>query len=116
MLSIIRDIGKYLSDESIYKKEHIAEIFGLRPSASFVSAMNDILKKFYGNRDQDKMLQRFYGETSKNWKEYFIPCEDQKIVNLMLIHLPERLLTFLEEDKTTEEKVFNFILVIIYAL
>ena len=44
--SVIRDIGWYLSDENIYKKEQITEVFNLRPSDSFLAAMNKLLSKF----------------------------------------------------------------------
>ena len=44
--SVIRDIGRYLSDENIYKKEQITEDFNQQPSDSFLAAMNKLLSKF----------------------------------------------------------------------
>ena len=44
--SVIRDIGRYLSDENIYKKEQITEVFNQQPSDSFLAAMNKPLSKF----------------------------------------------------------------------
>ena len=64
---IIRDVGRYLTDEKLYKPEQVAEVFKLEPSESFVNFLNDL--------------------------------EDQKMVFLMLIHLPERLLICMEQDK-----------------
>ena len=94
--SVIRDIGRYLSDENIYKKEQITEVFNLQPSDSFLAAMSKLLSKFTLKKNQDKLLQEFYGLGNANWKEYFHPCSDPKVVFLMLIHLPERLIRFLE--------------------
>ena len=66
--SVIRDIGRYLSDENIYKKEQITEIFKLQPSDSFLAAMNKLLSKFKLKKNQDKLLQECYGLANANWK------------------------------------------------
>jgi hypothetical protein len=81
---IIRDIGRYLADEKLYKPEQAAEVFKLEPSETFVKFLNDLL---------------LYGNTNANWHEYFHPYPDKKMVFLMLIHLPERLLICIEQDK-----------------
>ena len=39
---IIRDIGRYLADEKLYKQEHIGECFQLQPSDSFVEMNNNV--------------------------------------------------------------------------
>lgn len=107
MLSLIRDIGRYLTDEKIYKQEQITEIFNLQPSDSFIAAMDKLLSKFQSKKNQDKFLQEFYGMTKANWEEFFHPCTDPKVVFLMLIHLPERLLGFLElADKKAQPEVY----------
>ena len=97
--SIIRDIGRHLVDEKLYKKEQTAEIFKLHPSKSFVSFVNQLLLKFKRKRNQDKFLKDFYGNLHANWKEYFHPYGEQKIVFLMVIRLPQRLLGFLEKGQ-----------------
>ena len=95
---LIRDIGKHLVDEKLYKEEHTAEVFKLQPSGSFVTFINQLLSKFKRKKNQDKFLKEFYGSTNANWEEYFHPYEEKKVVFLMLIHLPERLIGFLEKD------------------
>lgn len=97
--SIIRDIGRYLTDEKLYKSEQVAEVFKLEPSQSFVAFLNEILLKLKRKKSKDKFLKEFYGNTNAHWKEYFHPYPNKKIVFLMLIHLPERLLKCIEEDK-----------------
>ena len=96
MASLIRDIGRYLVDEKLYRKEHSAEVFKLEPSDSFVSFINQLLLKYKRKKNQDKLLKEFYGNTNSNWKEYFHPYEEKKFVFLMLIHLPERLIGLLK--------------------
>ena len=71
--SLIRDIGRYLGDEKLYKEEHIAEVFKLQPSDLFVRVLNELLLKFKRKRSHDKFLKEFYGKTNSNWKEYFHP-------------------------------------------
>jgi hypothetical protein len=96
--SIIRDIGRYLTDEKLYKPEQTTEVFKLEPSESFVKFLNDILHKVKRKKSKDQFLREFYGKTNTHWQEYFHPYPDKKMVFLMLIHLPERLLTHIEED------------------
>ncbi|CAB4036894.1 Hypothetical predicted protein, partial [Paramuricea clavata] len=103
---LIGDIGKHLTDEKLYKKEDIAEVLNLQPTDSFVKFLNSILSKFKNRKNHNKLLQQFYGKTNAYWEEYFHPCKAQKIVFLMLIHLPERLVAFLEDsqDKSSPKK------------
>ena len=96
---LIGDIGKHLTDEKLYKKEDIAEVLKLQPTDSFVKFPNSILSKFKNRKNHNKLLQQFYGKTNAHWEEYFHPCKAQKIVFLMLIHLPERLVAFLEDSQ-----------------
>ena len=112
--TIIRDIGRHLVDEKLYKEERTAEIFKLHPSDSFVSFVNQMLLKFKRRRNQDQFLKEFYGNSYANWKEYFHPCEEQKIVFLMLIHLPQRLIGFLKEGKDDQEISKVAIVLILY--
>lgn len=96
---IIRDIGRYLTDEKLYKPEQAAEVFKLEPSESFVTFLNDLLLKLKRKKSKDKFLKEFYGTTNLRWQEYFHPYPDKRMVFLMLIHLPERLLICIEQDK-----------------
>ena len=60
---IIRDIGRYLADEKLYKQEHIGE-----QTIRFVEMINNMLLKFKIKRkkDKDNFLREFYGI---NWKK-----------------------------------------------
>lgn len=106
--AVIRDIDRYLADEKLHRKEHIAEVFKLIPSDSFVTFVDELLLKFKRKQNKDKFLKEFYGTTNSNWKEYFDLYVDKKIVFLMLIHFPERLIGFLEQgyQEIPDSKVF----------
>ena len=102
--TIIRDIGKYLTDEKLFQTKQIEEVFKLEPSAHFVSFLNDILDKWKRKKSKEKFLKEFYGSTNTHWQKYFHPYPDKKMVFLMLIHLPERLLLFVERNDSTMDK------------
>jgi hypothetical protein len=96
---IIRDIRRYLTDEKLYKPEQAAEVFKLEPRESFVRFLNDLLLKLKRKKSKHKFLKEFYGNANAHWHDYFHPYPDKKMVFLMLIHLPERLLICIEQDK-----------------
>ena len=74
--------------------------------------LDELLLIFERKRSHDKCLKEFYGKTNSNWKEYFHPYGDKKIVFLMLIHLPERLIGILEQadQESSNPEVLIFIL------
>ena len=84
--------------KKIYKENDIEAVKKLKPSETFVkSSLNGVLSKFMRRKNHVKLLKEFYGKTNSNWDEYF-PLNGRKIVFLMLIHLPERLVNFVEES------------------
>ena len=85
VLTLIREIGKYLTDEKIYPSKHVADVFTLKPSQSFLEYVNGLLHKFYRKRDRDKFWKEFFGKMYGSWKEYFHPYNDHKVVFLMLV-------------------------------
>jgi hypothetical protein len=71
--SIIRDIGRHLVDEKLYKWARTAEIFKLHPSESFVSFVNQY---FSGMRIN--FSKRFLGIHMPTGKNVFIRMENRK--------------------------------------
>ena len=106
--ALISKIGQYLNDEKIYKECDIEALKKLEPSESFVKFVNGVLSKFKRRKNHNKLLKEFYGKTNANWEEYF-PSKNRKIVFLMLIHLPERLVNFVEESLTENVEVKFYI-------
>ena len=109
-LTLIREIGKYLTDEKIYPAKQVADVFTLKPSESFIKCVNALLHKFHRKKDRDKFMKAFFGNMYGSWKEYFHPCNDHKVVFLMLVNLPERLLTTLKDDGSQEIEVGKVVL------
>ena len=104
---LIRDIGEHLIDEKLYKKEHIAEVFKLQPSGSFVAFINQSIN--LKGKEIRKNFWEFYGGTNSNWKEHFHSYKEKKVVFLMLI--PERLIGFLEQNEKGGSEVKNFFII-----
>ena len=90
--ALISDIGQHLMDEKLYKKEHMAEVLKLKLSES--SCQNSKGEKITTSCWNNFMARQLL--TGKN-----ILTSDQKIVFLMLIRLPERLVAFLEDSQDT---------------
>jgi hypothetical protein len=103
ILSIIREIGKFLTDEKIYPKKLVAEVFNMQPSKSFVDDINALLDKFHRKNDRDRFMKEYYGKMYGSWKEYFHPFSNHKVVFMMLVNLPERLITLLQDSQVTNE-------------
>ena len=51
--------------------------------------------------DQDKLLAMFYEEIIEEWRNFFPSCENQKAVNLLLIHFPQKLVAYYKKKGTT---------------
>lgn len=105
ILSLIREIAKNLTDEKIYPAKQVADVFTLQPSKSFLKDLNTMLHKFHRKNDRDKFMKEFYGKMYGSWKEYFHPFTDHKVVFLMLVNMPERLLVTLTKDSQTTSEV-----------
>lgn len=103
LLSIIREIGKSLVDENIYQKKQVDEVFNLKPNGSFLEAVNALLHKFKRKKDRDIFIKEYYGKMYGSWKEYFHPLSDHKVVFLMLVNLPERLICLIQDPQITSD-------------
>ena len=66
----------------------------LKPSVEFLDFVSEILNKFSRKRSQDVLLSVFYTEIYSKWKSFFPSCNDQKVVNLVLIHFPQKLIAY----------------------
>ena len=70
----------------------------LKPTQSFLQDVNALLHKCHRKKDRDMFMKEFFGKMYGLWKDYFHSCNDHKVVFLMLINLPERLLTTLKNE------------------
>ena len=72
ILSIIREIGKFLTDGKIYPKKLVAEVFNMQPRKSFVDDINALLDKFHRKNDRDRFRKEFTGKCMAHGKNIFI--------------------------------------------
>ncbi len=91
---IIVETVEKLREEDIYPKEILDTISKLKPSEAFLNFIAKVFRLFCRKLDQDRMLALFYGEIIKDWKVYFPPCDNQKAINVLLIHLPQKLVVY----------------------
>lgn len=91
---ILHETVEKLRAESIYPEEILDTISKLKPSKSFLNFISKVFGLFCRKRNQDAMLAMFYGEIVKGWRVYFPPCNNQKAINVLLIHLPQKLIAY----------------------
>jgi hypothetical protein len=104
--SIAETVEK-LREENIYPKEILDTISKLKPSESFLKFITKVFRLFCRKLNQDRMLALFYGEIIKDWRMYFLPCDNQKAINVLLIHLPQKLVVYhkLASNKQRDDQV-----------
>ena len=92
--SWIKEIAENLRDEKIYPKGIVTAASRLKPCVEFLDFVSEILNKFSRKCSQDVLLSVFYKEIYSKWKSFFPSCNDQKVVNLVLIHFPQKLIAY----------------------
>lgn len=101
--NILAQTVEKLREESIYPEEVIDTLSKLRPSESFLALVRNVFDLFCRKRNQDAMLGLFYGKIIKEWREYFPPCDNQVAINVLLIHLPQKLVAYHKTGSTTQQ-------------
>ena len=91
---LCQEIGGKIREEKLYPEDTIKIVEGLKPSEAFVKFVSTAFSKFARKCNQDVFLTQFYGEIYKNWKAFFPACDDQKAVNVLLIHFPQKLIAY----------------------
>ena len=103
-MEIVEATVANLKDENLYGEDSIATLFSLKPSEKFSTDVSVLFNEFCRKKNQDVLLQKFYALIYWNWKEYFPSCEDQKAINLLLIHFPERLVALCMQKPIVTER------------
>ena len=89
--------------QHIYPKPVIDTVSKQKPSENFLKFIRKVLGLFCRKRNQDAMLAMFYGEIVKVWKLYFPPCDKQIATNVLLIHLPQKLVSYHKTASNTQQ-------------
>ena len=100
---ILSEIVKKLCTEEIYPKPILDTLSNLKPSEKFLKFVTKAFDLFCRKRNQDAMLAMFYGEIVKDWKLYFPPCDNQIAINVLLIHLPQKLVSCHKTASNTQQ-------------
>ena len=100
---ILSEIVKKLLEEKIYPKAILDTLTNLKPSENFLKFVTKVFTLFCRKRNQDTMLAMFYGEIVKDWKLYFPPCDNQIAINVLLIHLPQKLVSYHKTASNTQQ-------------
>ena len=88
---MIDEIALKLREENLYPKDILSVVSSIKPSEQFIGFVNKVFAQFCRKHNQDALLTTFYGDMVKEWKSFFPPCQDQKAINLLLIHFPQKL-------------------------
>ena len=75
---IIQDIGRYLTDEKLYKPEQAAEVFKLEPSESFVTFLNDLLIELKQRKAKTSSKKSFMAPQTIIGENISIPIRTKK--------------------------------------
>ncbi len=97
---LCKEIGERIREEKLYPENIIKIVEGLKPSEAFVKFVREAFSKFARKCNQDVFLAKFYGEIYKNWKAFFPACEKQIAVNVLLIHFPQKLISYHKQSST----------------
>ena len=93
----VRKLGGKIWEEKLYLEDTIKIVKRLKPSKAFGKLVSTAFSKFAQKCNQDIFLMQFHGEIYKNWKAFFPACNDQKAVNVLLIHFPQKLIAYYKQ-------------------
>lgn len=102
--TMIKEIISKLQEEKIFSKDVLGVLLNLKPSKKFVEFVNKIYVTFSNKHNQDKMLAVFYREIVKEWKTFFPNCDNQRAVNLLLIHFPQKLVSYYKRKESANKE------------
>ena len=91
ILKMQSEITGKLSEENIFPKEILEVISTLNPTEEFFDFVKEVFSVFCRKCNQDQLLATFYKRMANDWKSFFPQCHDQKAINLLLIHFPQKL-------------------------
>lgn len=92
MNSIVNTIKQNIIDEKLYGDEIEASIKNVTSTEALFKEVEPLYSKFCRNKNQDKLLTYFYGLMPKSTTLFNLA--DSRITNLVMIHNPEKLVSF----------------------
>lgn len=95
-----------IKDKIIKEKLYGTEIISLDAASSTEALFNALLpiyKTLCRKKNGDKLLETFYGLMPRSRE--LLSCQDYRVANLIMIHLPERLIEFYNTSKTSDTSI-----------
>ena len=101
--SFVKAIKDTIIEEKLYGAEIISGLDTVCSTEALFTALLPIYQTFCRKKNQDKLLELFYGLIPRSCE--LLSCKDYRIANLIMIHLPERLIHFYNSSKTLAESM-----------
>ena len=102
--SIVDTIKANIIAEKLYGDEINSAVKNISATEALLKEVLPLYAKFCRNRNQDKLLEAFYGLMLN--LSVLLNCKDSRVANLVMIHIPDHLVAFcnvgLVGEKTLE--------------
>ena len=92
MNSIVNTIKQNIIDEKLYGDKTESSLKNVFATEALFKEVKPLYSKFCKNKNQDKLLQSFYGLMPKSTT--LLNFADSRVTNLVMIHIPDHLVSF----------------------
>jgi uncharacterized C2H2 Zn-finger protein len=100
--SIVDTIKENIVKEKLYGENINAVVEKAIATKELFDEVLPLYTKFSRSRNQDKLLQSFYGLMPKSAE--LLNCTDSRVANLVMIHIPDHLVGFLNVQNVSQER------------
>ena len=104
LFSMVESIKTKLIEDNLYGAEVNTCLTTVSPNETLFDHVLPMYEIFRKKKNQDKLLQSFYGLIPQSLE--LLNCQDFRVANLIMIHLPDHLVSFynLNQTRQSEEK------------
>ena len=99
--SIIESIKAKITNEKLYGTQVSESIKSASCTDALYDALCPLYRTFYQKKNQDKLVQSFFGLIPQSSK--LLNCEDYKAANLIMVHIPDKLVEFCHTECSQAE-------------
>ena len=99
MSSIVESIKANLIEENLYGTEINTSLNTVSSGEALLEALLPLYETFCQKKNHDKLLESFYGLIPRSCE--LLNCEDFRVSNLIMIHIPDHLVGFYNVSQTS---------------
>ena len=99
MSSIVESIKANLIEEILYGTEINTSLNTVSSGEALLEALLPLYETFCQKKNQDKLLESFYLLIPRSCE--LLNCEDLRVANLIMIHIPDHLVGFYNVSQTS---------------